>query len=155
MRKMLVQHVEPEDDFDVRAVADLVDLKTGRSYCVGVVEFLSLNKNPRLFGHESDIIDTELYVEWAHLCDPFELPDDVDYIQRGVGIWAKAKVLAIAAKDTLICEIKGLADRIVVDDLVYTDKVGETIYVAGSLSIDYHEHHNPDQWMIPYDPELG
>ena len=155
MRKMLVQHVEPEDDFDVRAVADLVDLKTGRSYCVGVVEFLSLNKNPRLFGHESDIIDTELYVEWAHLCDPFELPDDVGYIQRGTGIKAIAKVLSFAAPDVLICEIKGLGDAVVVEDIKYNGNMGDTIYLSGSLSIDYSLHGGVDQWTIPYDPELG
>ncbi|WP_249301717.1 hypothetical protein [Feifania hominis] len=102
------------------------------------------------------VILTEPYIEWAALCEPFQTRVDADFIQRdGPAIWAKAKVLNIAAPDILICEIRGLGDAVVVEDIEFDGKIGDTIYLSGSLSIDYSLHGGVDQWTIPYDPELG
>ncbi|MBC8537238.1 hypothetical protein [Feifania hominis] len=157
MRRLLVEHVELKDEFGAEVRACLRDLETQSVYCVDLVEMLELNTSPRLYGHEGEIIDSEFYIQWADLCKPFETSKGMEYVQKWESpyIEARGKVLERAAENVLICEIKGLADRIIVDDLTGNANVGETIYLNGSLSIDYYENNTVKNWMIPYDPELG
>ncbi|MBC8537239.1 hypothetical protein [Feifania hominis] len=152
MRKMFVMNTDISDDD--RSFADLIDLHTGSRFRVGVLDYPNSDGKHRLC--ENEVITTELFIEWSELCEPFQTPENVDYVcGKGPGIYAKAKVLAIASKYTLVCEIKGLSSRIIVDDMHYDGEVGDTIYIWGSLSIDYSEHGLPEKWDIPYDPELG